>query len=85
MTLATPEWLARHDGRLRPYPDGRSWAVMIDGHPQFLLLPIPVAGKYGCQVEQTVNGRRLEGKGTYASAEEAVQGGLEDLRKNLGW
>jgi hypothetical protein len=50
-----------------------------------LLVPFPVAGKHGCIVEQTVNGKRLESKNTYASQEEALRGGLEDLRKALGW
>jgi hypothetical protein len=58
---------------------------MLEDKPQYLLTPVPVAGKYGCEVRQTVNGRRLESAGTYASADAALSGGLEDLRKALGW
>jgi hypothetical protein len=85
MEFTPPDWLTRRGGALRKCPDGRSWAVLINGGPQYLLVPFPVAGKYGCVVEQTVNGKRLESKNTYASEDEAVRGGLEDLRKALGW
>jgi hypothetical protein len=83
--MQIPEWLRRRGGDLQLCPDGRSWAVLLNGEPQYLLVPFPVAGKHGCIVEQTVNGKRLESKNTYASQEEALRGGLEDLRKALGW
>jgi hypothetical protein len=85
MNLTTPDWLKRRGGELQPCPDGRSYAVLLNGQPQYLLAPFPVAGKHGCIVEQTVNGKRLEGKNTYPTVEAALQGGLEDLRKVLGW
>ena len=37
-----------------------------------MLRPIPVQGKFGSLVEQTVNGKRLESKTVYPTAEEAV-------------
>lgn len=83
--VTTPEWLARHGGDLQPTAVGHGFAVRIDGAPQYLLAPFPVVGKFGCKVEQSINGRRLESGATYATEEEAVRGGLEDLRKALGW
>lgn len=83
--VATPEWLAKRGGSLREATDGRSWIVLLDQEPRYRLEPIPAAGKYSCAVTETVNGRRLEGGGTYASVEDAVLGGLEDLRKFVGW
>jgi hypothetical protein len=50
-----------------------------------MLRAIPVQGKFGCLVEETINGKRLESKTVYATAEKALCGGLEDLRRNLGW
>ena len=85
MAVTTPEWLTRHGGSLRPDYDGHSWLVMFEGGPQYLLTPIPASGKYYCQVLQTINGKHLESSGTYPSADEALAGGLEDLRKSLGW
>ena len=85
MPLTTPDWLAKHDGELRPSSAGPYWLVLLDGEPQYRLTPVPAAGKYSCQVMQTVNGRRLDSGGTYPTREEALQGGLEDLRKALGW
>lgn len=85
MSLAVPDWLTRRGGILRQCPDGQSWAVLIDDQPQYLLRALPAAGKFTCLFEQTVNAKRLEGKGLYPSEEEALRGGLEDLRKNLGW
>jgi hypothetical protein len=58
---------------------------VLEGKPQYLLTPIPAAGKYTCEVRQTVNGRRLESGATYPSPEAALRGGLEDLRRALGW
>jgi hypothetical protein len=85
MALTAPDWLTRRGGTLRVHPDGYSWWVLIDDQPQYMLRPIPVQGKFGCLVEETVNGKRLESKAVYAMAEEALRGGLEDLRKSLGW
>ena len=85
MALTTPEWLARRGGELRAHVDGRSWAVLLDGEPQYLLVPTPAAGKYSCQVTQTINGKRLDRGGAYPSAEDAIRAGLEELRNGLGW
>ena len=85
MALTAPDWLTRHGGTVHRCSDGQSWAVMIDDQPQYLLRAIPVAGKFGCLVEQTVNGKRLESTTVYPSANDALRGGLEDLRKILGW
>jgi hypothetical protein len=44
-----------------------------------------VQGKFGCRISQTINGKRLDAAATYTSPEDAFRGGLEDLRKVLGW
>ena len=85
MAVQTPDWLKQRGGELHGGADGHSWMVYFAGQPQYLLVPLPVKGKYGCRVAQTINGRRLEGSGTYATADEALGGGLDDLRKALGW
>jgi hypothetical protein len=85
MAVTAPDWLTRHGGTLRPGYDARSWAVLFDGEPQYLLIPKPAGGKFTCEVMQTINGRRLDSGGIYPTADDAVRGGLEDLRKTLGW
>lgn len=86
MPMTAPDWLTRHGGSLRPGVDGRSYFVYFAEKPQYEVTPVPAAaGKHGCEVRQTVNGRRMDGTGTYASAESAIEGGLEELRKSLGW
>ncbi len=85
MALETPAWLKQHDGALKLGSDQRTWFVLLGPQPQYSLVPIPVKGKFGCTVKQTNNGRQLESAGTYSSAEEALRGGLEDLRGALGW
>jgi hypothetical protein len=84
MPLTTPDWLAQHAGSLCPNVLG-GWVVYLGEEPQYRVKPVPVEGKFGCSIEQTINGRRLDGTGVFASEEEAVRGGLEALRKALGW
>jgi hypothetical protein len=85
MGVTTPDWLEQHGARLQASRDGNSWLVFVGSEPQYLLMPTPARGKFSCRISQTINGRRLDGAGTYATAEDAVRGGLEDLRKTLGW
>jgi hypothetical protein len=85
MTVAIPDWLRLHDGELRPGAGGNALLVYFRGEPQYVVQVVPVAGKFGCTVTQSINGRRLEGNRTYDTKEEALQGGLEDLRQALGW
>jgi hypothetical protein len=85
MAVATPDWLAKRGGVLQPSTQAGIWLVLLEGSPQYRLVPSPAAGKYNCQITRTVDGRRLEGSGTYPSIADAIRGGLEDLRKSLGW
>jgi hypothetical protein len=85
MAVTTPEWLTQRGGELRESKDGHSWLVCFAGQPQYLVMPVPVGGKFGCRISQTINGKRLDGPTTYPSREDAGRGGLEDLRKALGW
>ena len=83
--MTTPDWLARRGGALRPGPLGNARFVMIDGEPQYALTPTPAEGKHSCRVTQTINGKRLDSGGIYATEADAIQAGLEDLRKTVGW
>ena len=85
MTATTPDWLTRRGVHLQESKGDRSWLIYLGQEPQYLLLPVPVKGQYGCRITQTINGRRLDGGATYTSVEAALQGGLEELRKALGW
>jgi hypothetical protein len=85
MAVTTPDWLKQHGAELSPSRDGHSWLVYFDKQPQYLLMPVPAGGKFACRVSQTINGRRLDSPATYPSLEDAVHGGLEELRKALGW
>jgi hypothetical protein len=85
MAVTTPDWLLRHDGALHLGKDGHSASVHFAGGLQYVLVPVPAKGKHSCRVIQTINGKRLDGTNTYATAEDAIRGGLEDLRQALGW
>jgi hypothetical protein len=83
--MTPPEWLTQRGGTLKRGSDGSTWYVIFDGKPNYALNAVPVAGEFGCQVKQTINGRRLDSAASYAGADAAIAGGLEDLRKVLGW
>jgi hypothetical protein len=83
--MTTPDWLAQRGAELKASKDGRSYVVQVNGHPQYLVIPVPADGKHACRVSQTVNGKRLDSGAVHATVDEAVRGGLEDLRKALGW
>jgi hypothetical protein len=85
MTATTPEWLARHGGELRPCTPPNMWAVFLGCEPLYHLAVVPVKGKFGCKVTLTNNGRRLDGGSSHPTVEEALRGGLDDLRNALGW
>jgi hypothetical protein len=85
MAVAAPEWLTRRGGSLKAGNDGESCLVMVGGEPLYAVVPVPVAGKFGCTIVQANNGKRIESGGTAASAEEAQRLGLEELRKAMGW
>jgi hypothetical protein len=83
--MRTPEWLAKRGGELREGTMRHYWFVFLNGEPQYRLTAVPAAGRFSCEVVQTVNGKRLDIGGTYPTAEDAIRGGLEELRKALGW
>ncbi|HYT95636.1 MAG TPA: hypothetical protein VEL76_43355 [Gemmataceae bacterium] len=85
MAVTAPEWLTKRGGSLQPHSDGRTWYFMLRGQPQYKLVPVPVGGKFGCAISQTINGQRVESSSTATSLEDALRAGLEDLRKALGW
>ncbi len=85
MVVQAPEWLTQRGCELRASQNGKSWTVYLRGEPQYLLVLVPASGQHSCRVTQTNNGKRLDNGGVFATPEEAVRGGLEDLRKALGW
>ena len=85
MTTTPPDWLTRHDGTIRQSPDGRAWLVYFDGAPHYQLVPSPAAGRFTCLITQTENGKRIDKGRAYPTADEALRGGLEELRAYLGW
>jgi hypothetical protein len=85
MATTTPDWLQARGGRLVQDYDGRTVLVLINDTPQYKLTPVPAAGRFACQLVQTVNGKRLETGKNYPTADDAVNGCLEELRSHIGW
>ncbi len=83
--MTTPEWLTLHGGEARLSKNSQSATVYLGGEPQYLLILAPTTGRFGCKVIQSNNGKRLDGGAAFPSPDAALQGGLEDLRKALGW
>ena len=83
--MTAPDWLTARGCTLKLASDRNTWYVLCDGRPDYSLVATPVAGKFGATIRQTINGRRIESTATFASKDDAIRGGLEDLRKALGW
>jgi hypothetical protein len=83
--MTAPDWLTKRGGSLKLSSDGQIWYAIFDGKPEYSLVATPVTGKFGCAIRQTINGNRVESQGTFATNDEAIKVGLEDLRKALGW
>jgi hypothetical protein len=83
--MTAPDWLTQRGGSLKLGSDRQIWYAIFDGRPEYSLVATPVAGKFGCDIRQTVNGNRIESQGTFAAKDDAIKAGLEDLRKALGW
>jgi hypothetical protein len=84
--MTAPDWLKLHDGTLKPGVQPNCLFVLIGGAPQYKVESRPAVGTFAAAVQQSNNGRRLDdGKLTYATADAALAGGLEQLRLALGW
>jgi hypothetical protein len=85
MAVSAPEWLVRHGGEIRRSVASDTYLICFACEPQYLLSPVPVNGKIGCRITQSINGKRIASSETAATEEAAVAQGLDDLRKALGW
>lgn len=85
MSLTVPDWLTRRGGNVKLGSDQQTWFVTFDDKPHYSLRPVPAAGKHGCAVRQTENGRRFDHAQVYDTPEAALRGGLDGLGKELGW
>ena len=83
--MTVPDWLTQRGGSLKLGSDGKTWFVIFAGQPNYSLVASPVAGHLGCTIRQTINGQRIESAVKFATKDEAIHGGLEDLRRALGW
>jgi hypothetical protein len=85
MATTVPDWLAKRDGTLKPGIRAHALHVLIGGVPQYKVEARPAGGQFICAVQQSVNGKRLDDDTKYPTADAAVAGGLEQLKKALGW
>ncbi len=85
MAVEVPEWLKKHGGSLKLASDGRTWLMFMGPQPNYKLVPVPVGGKFGCNVVQTNNGKPVACQAVAATGDEAIRAALEELRQALGW
>ncbi|HUR55983.1 MAG TPA: hypothetical protein VMZ71_17740 [Gemmataceae bacterium] len=85
MATTVPEWLAKRDGSLTPGVNKHMLFVLIGGAPQCKVEARPAAGTFICEVQQSINGKRLDDATAYPTADAALAGGLEQLKNKLGW
>jgi hypothetical protein len=83
--MNVPEWVRRHGAALMESTDGRTWFLLIGDQPMYKLRPTPVKGRHGCAITQSNNSKRIPSDSLADSPDGALQAGLEDLGKYLGW
>jgi hypothetical protein len=83
--MQAPDWLTQHGASLKLGSDRKTWYVLFGPKPQYALLPLPAENRFECCTRQTINGELIPSTALYASSEEALRGGLDELRKYLGW
>jgi hypothetical protein len=60
--------------------------VWLENQPFYRLEVRPAWNRYSCAVVDLTNGQNVEDpRSVYATPEEALRGGLEQLRTRLGW
>jgi hypothetical protein len=82
----TPAWLKQRGGELRGdiHPDAVE--VWIEGQPLYRLEVRPAKGHLACAIINMTNGTRLDDpQRAFATPEQALADGLEQLRHYLGW
>ncbi|NBR05400.1 MAG: hypothetical protein EBT92_06480 [Planctomycetes bacterium] len=85
MSVATPDWVARHDAKLVASENGKSWMLYFGNELTYLISLIPSKGKFGVKVMQTINGKQLPCDKIFDGPDEACLGGLEVFRAKVGW
>jgi hypothetical protein len=83
--ISTPDWLSLRGGQIRPGVSADTWLILLSNMQEYAAAIAPADGKFTCVVTQRNNGKRLDKGTVYAAAEAALQGGLEDLKRSLGW
>jgi hypothetical protein len=81
-----PDWLALRAGAIQPGIQPETRFVLIGGAPLYKLEVRPAAGRFACAITNSANGSRIDNAATrYESFDDAVAGGLDQLREKLGW
>lgn len=83
--MAIPAWLTGHGAALHKGHAAHVWFVISNKQAHYRLVAVPVGGRYGCAITQSINGRRIASDSQADSAEDAILRGLDDLGKALGW
>ena len=65
--------------------DGKSWLVHVGGELVYVLALVPVQGRHGIKLMQTINGKLTPVDGAHGSPSQALEAGLSALRDKLGW
>jgi hypothetical protein len=83
--MQAPDWLTQRGAALKLGSDRTTWYVLFGPKPQYALVPRPAENRFECCTRQTINGELIPSKQIYATSDEALRGGLDELRKHLGW
>lgn len=83
--MVTKEWLNKRNAEIRPSANGHSWLLYQGGKFIYMIGALPADGKFTNKIMESNNGNQIQKGKIFESINEALEGGLTELRDHLGW
>jgi len=82
--MNTPDWLTQRDRTLKLGSDGKTWFALFAGQPNYSLVAVPVAGKFGCAIRRRSTASHRMCGGCLAAKTTRSAAGLTNCARRWG-